>query len=322
MNVADLITRAQITLLADLLQTDTASLMSLQRFGARDVEALRASISANIFDSLSSGFARISKLAPIMPNALVVAVAQKAVPPEVAGRVGGALGIDHEDRTIDVLAGMKPTYLADAARYIDPRIIPYFAPKLPAHLLVPTAKELLRRNDYLTASMFVEHATGPLIVDFEKALDDDEGLIRASALVSNTHVINEILRVAGPARLSRMASRARTGNFEFIVAMLSVLARIDPGTSAPAVDELLGSSDTVSAARIIDCAETYDALSELLDLSALLGDERISHLASALQACDEILRQAVHDAADTAGRKLAWKRIDCASRELPAQYGD
>lgn len=30
-----------------------------------------------------------------------------------------------------------------------PRIIPHFAPTLPAHLLIPTAQDLLRRRDYL-----------------------------------------------------------------------------------------------------------------------------------------------------------------------------
>ena len=174
--MADLLTRAQIELLADARRGRTA-LSSLERLGAEGVHALRSAISDALFDSLASRFALVSKLAPIIPNAVVIAVAQKALPPEVSGRAGGAVGLAHEDRAVAVLSGMKPTYLADAARYVDPRVIPHFVPKLPARLLIPTAKELLRRRDYLTASRFVEYATEQHIVDFEKAIDDDEGLV-------------------------------------------------------------------------------------------------------------------------------------------------
>ena len=58
----------------------------------------------------------MSKLAPIIPNAVVIAVAQKALPPEVSGRAGGAVGLAHEDRAVAVLSGMKPTYLGGTLR--------------------------------------------------------------------------------------------------------------------------------------------------------------------------------------------------------------
>ncbi|WP_156425582.1 MULTISPECIES: hypothetical protein [unclassified Mycobacterium] len=310
--MADLVTRAQIALLADLLEADPAALASLEHLGADGVRALRCAMSDALFDSLASVFARVSKLAPLVPNAVVIAVAHKAVPPEVAGRAGGALGLAHEDRAVGVLSGMKPAYLADAAPYVDPRIIPHFAPKLPSRLLIPAAKELLRRREYLTASRFVEYATEQHIVDFEKAIDDDEGLIRTGALVWDTDVLNAIVRVAGPTRLVRMTKAARAGSTQFALTMLSVLARIQPELASPAVEEFLGNPDTEAVSRLVSIAEGEGALAELLDLAAVLTDDGLRNLASAPILEDQSFAGRFSDAADTADRRKTWKRIEHA----------
>jgi hypothetical protein len=322
--VADLLTRAQIALLADLLQTDAASLAGLERLGADDIEALRHSISDALFNSLSSVFARVSKLAPLIPNAVVAAVAQRAVPPKVAGRAGGALGLAHEDRAVGVLSRMKPAYLSEAAPYVDPRVIPHFAPKLPAHLLIPIAKELLRRRDYLTASRYVEYATEQHIVEFEKAIHDDEDIVQTSVLVARVDVLNRILQVAGPGRLSRMATAASAGSPEFVLAMLAMLSRIDPELAKPAVAELLGNPDADFISRVVGIAVREDALAELLDLTRLLSDDSLHHFASAQLLQEASFRQQAEKIADTAERRKSWKRIQRAMQDAtePARAAD
>ncbi|BBZ56762.1 hypothetical protein [Mycolicibacterium phocaicum] len=278
--MADILTRAQLSLLADLLQTDTARLSSLERLGADDLKALRGALSDALFDEQAEAFARVGRLAPLVPNALVVTVAQRAVPPEVAGRVGGAVGLAHSDRAIGVLSGLKPTYLADAAPYVDPRVIPHFAPRLPAKLLIPAAKELLRRRDYLTASRFVEFATEEHIVAFEKAIDDDEGIILTGVLVSDTAIMNDIMRAAGPDRALRMARTAAQGNSDVLAALLSLLNRIDPELARPAVAELLGHPDAERVTYVLDVAVSEGVVLETLEVSAALDGDALTRLTS------------------------------------------
>ncbi|MDX1876513.1 hypothetical protein SBE55_01650 [Mycolicibacterium sp. 141076] len=288
--MADILTRAQLSLLAALLQTDAANLAGLERLGADDLKALRSALSDALFDEQAEAFARVGKLAPLIPNALVVTVAHRAVPPEVAGRVGGAVGLAHGDRAIGVLSGLKPSYLADAAPYVDPRVIPHFAPRLPAKLLIPAAKELLRRRDYLTASRFVEFATDELIVAFERAIDDDEGIILTGVLVSDTHVMNDIMRAAGTDRSLRMARAAATGKPEVLAALLSLLNRIDPELARPAVTELLGHPDVDVVTHVLEVARTEGVVTELLEISAVLDSEARARLAS-LEAWQRIARE-------------------------------
>lgn len=289
--MADILTRAQLSLLAALLQTDAANLASLERLGADDLKALRGALSDALFDEQAEAFARVGKLAPLVPNALVVTVAHRAVPPEVAGRVGGAVGLAHGDRAIGVLSGLKPAYLADAAPYVDPRVIPHFAPRLPAKLLIPAARELLRRRDYLTASRFVEFATDELIVAFERAIDDDEGIILTGVLVSDTKVINDIMRAAGPDRSLRMARAAAAGKPEVLAALLSLLNRIDPELARPAVTELLGHPDIDVVVHVLDVATAEGVVVELLEVSAVLDGEARARLAS-LETWQRIAREA------------------------------
>ena len=90
---ADILTRAQLSLLAALLQTDAANLASLERLGADDLKALRGAMSDALFDEQAEAFTRVSKLAPLIPNAVVSNVAERAVPATVAGRLGGAVGL-------------------------------------------------------------------------------------------------------------------------------------------------------------------------------------------------------------------------------------
>lgn len=288
--MADILTRAQLSLLAALLQTDAANLASLERLGADDLRALRSALSDALFDEQAEAFARVGRLAPLVPNALVVNVAHRAVPPEIAGRVGGAVGLAHADRAIGVLSGLKPAYLADAAPYVDPRVIPHFAPRLPAKLLIPAAKELLRRRDYLTASRFVEFATDELIVEFERAIDDDEGIILTGVLVSDTQVMNDIMRAAGSDRSLRMARAAAAGKPEVLAALLSLLNRIDPELARPAVTELLGHSNVDVVVHVLDVARAEGTVVEVLELSAVLDGEARARLAG-LEAWQRLARE-------------------------------
>ncbi|MDJ0392663.1 hypothetical protein QMK17_04895 [Rhodococcus sp. G-MC3] len=312
--MTDVATRAQVSLLAHLLGTETDTLADLERLGAEGVKALRKFMSDEIYDHLAPTFARVSKLAPLVPNAVVVSIALKAVPPEVAGRAGGAVGRDHKDRATAILSGLTADYLADAAPYVDPRLIPHFVPAIDASALIPAAKELLRRGDYLTASLFVEFADEQLIHEFENAIDDDEGILRTAALVSSTDQLNQIMRVASPARRSRMIMAAAASGGQSFAAALSLLSRLDPEFSVPLGAEMFGSADADRTAELIRNAVVACAAAELLDAIDNLGDDHLQRVVATNVFADEPIRRAAESAADTDRRRRALLRVETVSR--------
>ncbi|WP_405136599.1 hypothetical protein [Nocardia sp. NBC_01388] len=311
--MADLVTRAQITMLAQLLDVESEQLRSLERLGAPALDELRKALSAELFDSLASVFARVSKLAPLVPDALAATVAVNAVPPEVAGRAGGAIGMDHQHRAASLIRRLTPVYLADAAPYVDPRVIPFFAPKLPFTLLVPAADELLRRRDYLTAARFVEHATDELIREFERHVQDDAAIIRTGAMVARTEVLNKILRVAGLERRRRLIDTAVAGDGETLMALLSLLGRIEAEFAGPLSNALFESRGEEELSRICALIVDVGATAELLDVLGYFSDTAVRALVATGQLSDTV---AFEQVATTEPRQVAWRRL-AAAMALP-----
>ncbi|MDO3650681.1 hypothetical protein [Nocardia mangyaensis] len=303
--MATIATRGQLALLVKLLGAGADDLQSLERLGAADIERLRKRISAEIFDSMAGMFRRISKLAPLVPDKLVTTIAPAVISPEVAGRAGGAIGMDHQHRAASVAGGLPAAYLADAAPYVDPRIVPFFAPLLPPTLIIPAARELLRRGDYLTASLFVEHATPELTREFERGIDDDEGIIRTAALVPATDALNAILGAVRAERRVDIAVQCATSSAETLVAALSVLSRISAGFAGPMVAALF---DTAPE-RVIDIAVTEECAPELLDILGHLDDERVARISSTLIIPDATVRRVLNAAADTDSRRATFDRL-------------
>jgi hypothetical protein len=224
--MSDVATRAQVEILARILHTEPAELAFLEEHPLHQVAQLVSAVSDDIFDELAAMFRRVSKLAPLVPNAVVASVAQRMVTPLVAGRAAGALGVDHPDRIVGVLSRLEPGYMAACAPYLDPRAVKLLAPRISADLLLPAGRVLLERREYAVAARFVEFATHQLIVEFEKGLDDDAGLLRTAALVVDDERLNEVIRVMPEARVERILLGARADE-ELAATAVSMASRLD-----------------------------------------------------------------------------------------------
>ena len=221
--MSDLLARTQLELLAHTLGAAPESISLLDDLDAEKLSELRDLTSAYLFDSLSPIFARVSKLAPLVPDSIVVKVVPLAVSPLIAGRAAGALGIDHPGRIAGILRGMAPQYMADAAPNMDPRAIPAVAPHLDVAAFLPAAELLLARRDYTTASRFFEYATDQLIVELVGAIDDLAGLAHTIAMLPTDERLNAAIRVIPAARCKQIVAHAMGG--DATLAALSIVSR-------------------------------------------------------------------------------------------------
>lgn len=249
--MTDLLTEAQLVMLAQTLDVPPERIEHLARLGADNLRALRERISDVLFDAHAELFSRVSALGPLVPSAVVAKVAQAAVPPLVGGRAGGALGVDHPDKAAGVLSRLSPEYMADAAPYLDPRALKVLAPKVPAGPLVPAAQELLRRKDYVTAARFVEFATPELIKAFEAALDDDEGILHVAAYTHSDERLREIVRALPIDRIASIIDTAGRGSDELQQALVSLISRLDDELKRDVV-ALVDAVDEPVRSRVLD----------------------------------------------------------------------
>ena len=226
--MSELVTRAQITLLARQLHVPEERVAHLERLGAAKLKDLREAMSHVMFDDNADVFRRVSMLVPIVPLPVVMPIVQRVCPPEMAGRAAGAIAVAHPKKSVSALTLVKPDYGASAAPFVDPRAVDKIAHLAPHPPVVAIAKELLSRRDYFTGGLFVDAATEDLIKSVEAGIDDDEGLIRTGAYVYSAKVLSNIIRViieASPDRIKRLVATSANGPTDLRLASLSVLSQ-------------------------------------------------------------------------------------------------
>ena len=290
-------THAQLVMLAETLHADAGELTSLERLGPGGLRALREAVSDRLFDEQAAMFARISKLAPLVPNVVVAKVTELVIPPLVAGRAAGALGVDHPGRIEDLLSRLSPRYMADCAPHLDPRAIAVLAPRVSGDVLVPAAVELMRRREYVTAARFVEFATAELIEAFERGIDDDLGLLHTASLTYSDDVLAAVIAAMPEERLDRIV-RESLGRHDSIRAGLSVLSRLPLPQRGRLGEMLVRHIDADNRRELLEVVTNAEMLGELLDLAAAMSPEACAVLAAEPSLADEGVLRAVFDAAE------------------------
>ena len=276
--MSDLVTRAQLVMLAETLDVEPDQVRHLERLGADGLRSLRERISDVLFDEQAAVFARLNKLAPLVPNGVVAKLSQAIVPPLVAGRAAGALGVGNPGRAKAVLTDLSPTYLADCAPFLDQRTVAVLAPTIPAEVLVPAANELMRRHAYVTASWFLDYATQELVLGLEDGITDKAGLLRTTALVQSAERLDEIIRLLPSDRVAVIV-RTAVSSPELLMAGLSVLSRLSPELAADLGDVLFAELDDDGLTDVVRTVVDQDAAGELLAVAAALHPAALRRLA-------------------------------------------
>jgi hypothetical protein len=268
--MSDLVTRAQLVMLAETMDVEPERLASLRRLEVSQLRALRERVSDVLFDEHTQTFARVSKLAPLVPNALVAKLSQALVPPLVAGRAAGALGVAHPDRAAGVLSHLSSEYMADCAPYLDPRTIGVLAPVIPVPLLVRAANELMAREDYVTAARFLDYAQPELVREFERGIPDDVGLLMTATLTDSTRRLKEVIELLPRERVERIVLAAATGP-EQLVAGISLLARMEDRLQAELASVFLSRLPEDRLDWVVRTAVERDASAELRSIATTAG---------------------------------------------------
>jgi hypothetical protein len=281
--MTDLVTRAQLVLLARTLHVPAERLSHLEKLGAGQLHELQQRIARVLFDDHSATFGRLSKLVPIIPLSVSIPLVQRVVPPMIGGRAAGAVGIEHPKKAAEALRMLDPKYAADCAPYIDPHTIGKLADVAPPEPIVRIANELMRRKDYVTVGPFLAYATAPLIRAVEAGVPDDEGLMLSAAYAYSGPNISAIVRqlLTGPlGRVPHILDTVIAGSTELRLAAASVFARCDEDVIEKLGDILL---DIGSPEAITELAATFiehGGINDMLRFTAYLSPSGLDTLAA------------------------------------------
>ncbi|MFE3255483.1 hypothetical protein ACFXPS_03805 [Nocardia sp. NPDC059091] len=319
--MSDLVTRAQITLLSRTLHVSEDKLSYLEKLGAANLHELQERMAQVMFAEHNAIFSRLSLLVPIIPLSISLPLVQKLVPPVMAGRAAGAIGVDHPRKAAEAVGMFDPGYAAEAAPYMDPHSVGQLADIAPAEPVMRIINELLRRGDYITAGPFLAYATQDLVHAVERDVHDDEGLIRSASYSFSGENISVIIRHLLTGEGRRIPKLARTilqGSKELRLAALSVFARCDTDVIVAIGDILF---DVGSADEIADLVETFISAGAVPETLRFAG--QLSPAALDLLAANSILTEpesidAVAGAADGSSEAAVWRGLlELAERTEP-----
>ncbi|MVU82447.1 hypothetical protein GPX89_35100 [Nocardia sp. ET3-3] len=310
--MSDLVTRAQITLLSRTLHAPEEKLTHLEKLGAANLHELQERLAAVMFAKHNAIFSRLSLLVPIIPLSISLPLVQKMVPPVMAGRAAGAIGVDHPKKAAEAVGMLQPGYAAEAAPYMDPHAVGRLADIAPPKPVMKIINELLRRGDYITAGPFLAYATPDLVRAVEEDVHDDEGLIRSASYSYSGENISVIIRhlLSGDGqRIPRLVRTILQGSKELRLAALSVFARCDTDVVVAIGDILF---DVASADEIADLIETFiagGAVPETLRFAGQLSPSALDLLAANPSVADVASIDAIAAAVDGSTEAAVWRGL-------------
>ncbi|AYF75776.1 hypothetical protein D7D52_20195 [Nocardia yunnanensis] len=310
--MSDLVTRAQITLLSRTLHVPEERLAHLERLGAANLHELQERMAKVMFAEHNAIFSRLSLLVPIIPMSISLPLVQKLVPPVMAGRAAGAIGVDHPKKAAEAVGMLEPGYAAAAAPYMDPHSVGQLADIAPAKPVMRIINELLRRGDYVTAGPFLAYATPELVRAVEQDVEDDEGLIRSASYSYSGANISVIIRhlLAGPGqRIPRLVRTILDGSQELRLAALSVFARCDADVVAAIGDILFDAASTDEIAALVSTFVTAGAVPETLRFVGQLHPEALAVLATNPSVADASTLDALTAAVDGSDEAAVWRGL-------------
>ncbi|WP_067687049.1 hypothetical protein [Nocardia jejuensis] len=317
--MSDLVTRAQITLLSRTLHVSEERLTHLEKLGAANLHELQERMAKAIFAQHNSTFSRLSMLVPVIPLSISMPLVQRVVPPLIAGRAAGAIGVDHPKKAAEAVTMLDPSYAAAAAPYMDPHSVGQLADIAPVQPVMKIVNELLRRGDHVTAGPFLAYATPELVRAVETDVQDDEGLVRSASYAYSGENISVILRhLLTGTRVPRLVRTILQGSTELRLAALSVFARCDTDVVVAIGDIIfeLGSAD-----EIADLTGTFiDAgvVSETLRFVGQLSPSALDLLAANPVIADPDAIDTIASAVDGSIEPAIWRGLlELAERTTP-----
>ncbi|MEU1426343.1 hypothetical protein ABZ412_04595 [Nocardia sp. NPDC005746] len=308
--MTDLVTRAQLVLLARTLHVPVERLAHLEHLGPHRLHELQQRMAANLFDQHTPVFERMATLVPIIPLAISLPIVQRLVPPSMTGRAAGAIGVKYPAKAVEALLRLDVGYAADCGPYLDPRTVGQLTDDAPPAPVVAILNELLARRDYITAGPFLAYATPELISAVEQGVPDDEGLIRSAAYAYSSEAISAVMRrlLTGEGRrLPRMLGTVINGSKELRLEALSVFARCAPDVIGAVGDILFEVAPPSAVADLLTTFIAADATEDMLRFVGRLSPHALTRLA--LNPVLPEIADALVDAVDGSSDVGVWRGL-------------
>jgi len=219
--VSTLLTRLEVTKLADELGTAEEPLGFLAEATVADLRELRALITHARFARHERRLARLAGLTKLAPAALAAKIAEHALGAEVSARV--ATMIEPADAG-KLTRHLSPEFLTDVSVSLDPERSEAVITSLPENLIVQVGQRLMARGEHLTLARFVSVYSVEVALKVLEGVGGDD-LLTLGMFAEDHASLDAIVARFPDERVTAIIEAAdASGRQEDAIAMLSFLS--------------------------------------------------------------------------------------------------
>jgi hypothetical protein len=256
--------RAEILKLARLLGTGPDRLQYLAGVDAADLRSLREQMTDFLFDANLATLQRMALASKLVPAQILAVIAERAFGPLLCARIAGLVDVA---RGVDVARRLSVDFLADVAAELDPRRAGEIVARMPTDAVIAVARELLRREDWITIGRFVGHLPDQA-VRASLAIIPDPALLQVAFVLDDKAGIDDVIGLLPAARLDGvMRSAAENDLWPAALDLLGHVSEARHDRLAAALAKL-DARHRAEAARLARELGVYDQLGPFRDALA------------------------------------------------------
>lgn len=295
--MATLAQQAELLKLARLLRTTPERLGFLAKLDVMALRALRAHVTATLFDADRDLFQRLAAASKLLPAAVTALIAEKALGPLLCARIAGLLPAQ---RAADIATRLDDRFLADVCIELDPRQVRALIADVPVNRVVAVALELARRREYITMARFVDCLPQPALRGIIEALRDDTVLLRIGFFVEDPAALGAVIDLLPATRLRNMIVAALDDDAALWAEALALINAI-PAEQRRRVASIAAALDDAHLAHLIERTQAQDLWEWLLPIVAEMDAAHHDRLAHVPALADDGVLEALILAADRKG---------------------
>lgn len=260
--------RAEVHKLGRTLGAADGSLAFLERLPAETLRELRLGTYEALFSLDQRLVLRITRLLRWLPVFLVAWIARLAGP-LLTARVAGEMPAR---RAALMAQRLPPSFVADVCLHLDPRCAHDLIRALPTPTILGFAKELLRREDWITTGRFVDFLSDDAIRAVLDHIHDDEQLLRISFYVESRNRLDHVVRLLPPERLRGAILLAVDASRDILTQVISLIVHVSYALKRE-LGDLAAAQDEAVLNRVVQATHQQELWADLLPTISVLSVE-------------------------------------------------
>ncbi|MEN8719644.1 MAG: hypothetical protein ABF296_05205 [Oceanococcaceae bacterium] len=266
--MSSLETTAEIVKLANALGVERHALNYLSTLPAQEIRRLREATVAQFYAQDRGMFQRLAAASRLLPNALVAKLAEHVFGAMLAARVSGEMPAE---RAVDIAGRLSVSFLADIARELDPKAARHIIRAMPADVVIPVAREMLARGDFITMGRFVDELALRVLEATLQALTDDEALLHIGFYLESKTRLSAVVNLLPDGRLNNMMQAAQKHPQELWPEALALMAHVDDAAKRR-LGDLAAEQNTDVLATLAQVAHAQSLWSDVLPVVARMSE--------------------------------------------------